>query len=117
MDAIASPPRSILVVDDEPVVRQRLRRVLAQVAPEAVCAEADDLRQARAQLRGATFDWVLLDVGLPDGIGLALLDWLREHAPDATRWWCPASVTTPPCCRRSRAALSAICSRTAATSN
>jgi len=82
MDAIASPPRSILVVDDEPVVRQRLRRVLAQVAPEAVCAEADDLRQARAQLRGATFDWVLLDVGLPDGSGLALLDWLREHAPD-----------------------------------
>ncbi len=77
----ALPPSDILIVDDDAALRQRLRSIVAEVAPQAACAEADSLGQARAQLQARHFGLVLLDVGLPDGSGLDLLPWLNEHAP------------------------------------
>ena len=62
-------------------MRQRLSRVAAQVAPQARCALAGSLAEARAALVASRFDLALLDVGLPDGSGLELLPWMRQHAP------------------------------------
>ncbi|MDM0043739.1 response regulator transcription factor [Variovorax dokdonensis] len=80
----AAPPLSaILVVDDDAALRRRLRGVVAEVAPAAMCDEAENLNQARMRLQSGHFDLVLLDVGLPDGSGLDLLPWLSEHAPQS----------------------------------
>ena len=72
---------AILIVDDDPLMRARLARVCAEVAPQAACTMAESLWQARAQLAAGAFDLVLLDIGLPDGSGLDLLPWLQAHAP------------------------------------
>ncbi|MDM0031788.1 response regulator transcription factor [Variovorax sp. J22P271] len=71
----------ILIVDDDPSVRERLERVTAQAAPQARCAMAGSLAEAREQLAAGRFDLALLDVGLPDGNGLELLPWMQAHAP------------------------------------
>ena len=65
----------ILLVDDEPLARQRLRTLLADcTAPGAqVLAEAADGPQTIAALRQGAFDLVLLDVRMPgmDGVQVA----------------------------------------------
>lgn len=71
----------ILIVDDDPSVRQRLKRVAGQAAPQARCAMAGSLAEAREQMSSSRFDLALLDVGLPDGSGLDLLPWMQAHAP------------------------------------
>ena len=72
----------ILIVDDDQAVRHRLERVAAQAAPQARCAMAGSLAEAREQLSRGNFDLALLDIGLPDGSGLELLPWMQTHAPD-----------------------------------
>lgn len=77
---------SVLILDDDPAVRERLRRLLARAAPDADVLEADSLRAAGALLSAgpidtAPIDTALIDVGLPDGSGLALLPVLQGRTP------------------------------------
>ena len=73
--------QDILIVDDDPSVRQRLERVTARATPQARCASAGSLAEARERMSAGRFDLALLDVGLPDGSGLDLLPWMQAHAP------------------------------------
>lgn len=72
---------SLLIVDDDEAVRQRLERVAARVLPGVMCAHAGSLAEARALLGQQLFSMALLDVNLPDGSGLELLPWMRANAP------------------------------------
>jgi DNA-binding response OmpR family regulator len=63
---------TILVVDDEPDVRQVIRDALERDGHAVV--ETPDAHGAVAALRGGSIvDLVLLDIGMPDGSGLDLL--------------------------------------------
>ena len=62
----------VLVVDDDARLRKRLVALLRQ--EEAEVREAGSLAEAREILAGADPDLVLLDVRLPDGSGLELLE-------------------------------------------
>lgn len=64
--------RSILVVDDEPLLREILRDELE--AAGAKVWEAGNTQEARALLRSQAFDAVLTDMRMPGGDGVALLD-------------------------------------------
>lgn len=65
---------NVLIVDDEPLARQRLRTLLGDCAqPMAtVGGEAKDAAQALALLEQVQFDAILLDIHMPGGDGLAL---------------------------------------------
>ena len=67
---------AILIVDDEPAIRESLAFALRRDGFEV--AEASSLREARA--RAAEADLVVLDLVLPDGNGLDFLRSLRARS-------------------------------------
>ena len=68
-------PLEVLLVDDEPLARLRLRALLQDCADPAseVVGEAADAQSALALLQGRGAELVLLDIGLPgrDGVQFA----------------------------------------------
>lgn len=72
----------LLYVEDDP----DLQNVIGHMLQEQVALfRATSLQEARDQLAGQNFDLILLDVSLPDGSGLELLEQLRDqHPPPAT---------------------------------
>jgi two-component system response regulator AlgR len=73
----------VLVVDDEPLARSRLKSLLQCAAPPVtVAGEAGNATQAMEALRRRSFDAVLLDIRMPGADGLALAQLLRS-LPDA----------------------------------
>ncbi len=75
-------PLRVLIVDDEPLARLRLRSLVeANAEPQAVVVgEAGDTRQALALLADTACDLVLADIVMPGGSGLKLADELRRQA-------------------------------------
>jgi two-component system response regulator AlgR len=69
----------VLVVDEEPLARSRLRTLLGDCTMPAasVCGEAGNATQAMEILRRQPFDAVLLDIRMPGADGLALAQALR----------------------------------------
>lgn len=88
MPANAQPPASstlpvpVLVVEDEPLIRQRLENILGQLGytPGAVRSAAS-LAQARQQIAQQPVALALVDLGLPDGNGIDLIAELRAADP------------------------------------
>ena len=72
----------VLVVDDEPLARSRLRTLLGDcTAPSArVGGEAANATQAMELLRRNPFDAILLDIRMPGADGLALAQAMRMLA-------------------------------------
>ena len=66
----------ILIVEDEPSLREIMYRALVQehyvVETAATYADAD------AKVAGYSYDCILLDIMLPDGNGLRLLEHIKE---------------------------------------
>jgi CheY-like chemotaxis protein len=76
----------ILAVDDDSVIRSLIRAILAQsddpAIRGAVLREAATLGEARRILDAENVDLLLLDVHLPDGLGLELAAELQHGAAD-----------------------------------
>jgi len=89
-----TPVLKVLIVDDEPLARLRLRSLLeACVDPRAeVVAEAGTASQAQSWLRDHGCDLILLDVQMPGPDGLQLADTLREKVLADTGTPAPAIV-------------------------
>jgi signal transduction histidine kinase len=69
---------NVLIVDDDEVDRMAVRRALNRSGMEIFFTEAENFAAAIAILNTRTFDCVLLDYGLPDCTGLALVDAIRQ---------------------------------------
>ena len=76
----------ILAVDDDPVNRILIRAILVRatdpVIQGAVLSEAATLAEARRLLESEPVDLLLLDIHLPDGLGLDIASELRRGGPD-----------------------------------
>lgn len=70
---------TVLVVDDEELARTNVRETLSDAGFDAI--EAGDLDQAHKIIDKGSADIVLLDVMLPDGSGLTLLDRISLENP------------------------------------
>ena len=70
----------ILIVDDHPIVREGLRRLIDQERDLAVCGEAEDAVDAMAAIRGLKPDVVVVDISLKQGDGIELVKDARAHS-------------------------------------
>jgi CheY-like chemotaxis protein len=83
VNGAASPPPSvtrILVADDESQVRGYIRVVLEDAGYSVV--EAEDGKEAVAQVRNGEIDLVITDLVMPDQEGLETIQILRRQAPE-----------------------------------
>jgi two-component system response regulator PilR (NtrC family) len=70
----------VLVVDDEPDIRELLEITLARMGLETVAAA--DLAEARACLERESLQLCLTDMRLPDGNGIALVEHIQARYPE-----------------------------------
>ena len=76
-------PRSVLIVDDEPPARSRLRQLITDIGEWQIAGEAAHGRQALDLCQRLDPDVVLLDIRMPemDGIEVAQHLTTLEHGP------------------------------------
>jgi two-component system, NarL family, invasion response regulator UvrY len=71
----------ILIGDDHPIVRAGLRQLLAAAGDIGEIAEAGDPQQILELARNASWDVIVLDLGLPGRGGLDVLRTLKQEQP------------------------------------
>jgi two-component system response regulator PilR (NtrC family) len=77
-----APPARILIVDDEPDLVELIGLTLKRMGILSV--SAGTLEAARRELREGKYAFCLLDLKLPDGDGLDLVEWIDQNTPDTT---------------------------------
>jgi len=71
----------VLLVDDHPLVRQALRETLSLEGDLAVCGEAEDRQGTLAAIEASRPDLAIVDVGLKNSDGIALIKDLHDLHP------------------------------------
>lgn len=72
-------PLRIVVADDSLPIRERIVEMLQEVPGVSVVAETGDVSGTMAALRQLEPDLLILDVSMPGGSGLDVLDMIREE--------------------------------------
>jgi DNA-binding NarL/FixJ family response regulator len=74
--------KRIFIVDDHPLVRERLAQLIEQQADLTVCGEAEDAGAALTGFGTARADLLIVDLSLKESAGLELIKSLqRQHSP------------------------------------
>jgi DNA-binding NarL/FixJ family response regulator len=76
------PKKRILLVDDHPILRKGLVRLIDSKPGFVVCGEASSAPDAIAQIRQLKPDLVIVDIGLPGASGIELTKTVRAEFPD-----------------------------------
>jgi DNA-binding NarL/FixJ family response regulator len=71
--------RRVLIIDNHPIVREGLRRIIDAEQDLVVCGEADTARAARLAINDCTPDVLVADIGLNEGDGIELVREVRAH--------------------------------------
>jgi len=75
--------KNILLLEDLPEIRAWLKTLVMQVFPDALISEAARVHDALELISAVRFDLALVDLGLPDGSGVDVVEKLRESQPEA----------------------------------
>ena len=80
---VAPAPRKsrILIIDDHPIVRERLGELINQEPDLIVCGEADDGRSAMEAIEKTLPDLALVDISLKDTYGIELVKDIKNQHP------------------------------------
>ena len=76
---VSTPTAPILLVEDEPSLQSLLRRFLNAKGASVVCSGT--VAEATAACRAQQFSAAVVDVSLPDGSGLELVNSLHSMQP------------------------------------
>ena len=79
---MGAPRTTVLLVDDHPLFRAGLRRLLESDPGLLVTGEAGTAAHALTLLHRTAFDVAVLDISLPDQSGVELLPRLQAIRPD-----------------------------------
>ena len=74
----------VVIADDHPVVREGLRSLILTAADMEVVGEAGTGAEAVAQAQALQPEVMLLDIRMPDGNGLAVLNQIKAASPDTS---------------------------------
>jgi DNA-binding NarL/FixJ family response regulator len=80
-DKPAAPRKRVFVVDDHPIVRERLAELIAQEGDLEVCGEAEDAITALTAIEAQRPDIAVVDITLKDTYGIELIKNLKERCP------------------------------------
>lgn len=80
----------VLIVDDEPLARDRLQRLLLKVRPDAECRQAQNGASALLELQCFEAELLLLDVRMPGMGGIELAAQLDDLAEPPAVIFCTA---------------------------
>lgn len=80
MNAETAMTKKVLIVDDEPDIRELLALTLSRMKLDSQGAET--VQEAKSLLQAGDFDLCLTDMRLPDGNGIELIQYLQESFPD-----------------------------------
>jgi len=72
----------MLIADDHPIVRQRLRQLLAEGFPTAEVEEANDTTTLLTIAMNSEWDIIISDLAMPGGGGLYALEKLKIAKPE-----------------------------------
>lgn len=75
--------KNILLLEDLPEIRAWLKTLALQVFPGAQITEASRIHDAIQLVSAQRFHLAMLDLGLPDGSGVDVVQALRDKQPDA----------------------------------
>jgi DNA-binding NarL/FixJ family response regulator len=75
--------RRVLLVDDHPVIRQGIRRILTHAFSDFTVAEAETGEQAIEFSQASAWDLIILDLSLPGLSGLDVIRDVRRVQPQA----------------------------------
>ena len=74
--------RTVLIVDDHPIVRQGLAQLIEQERDLHVCGQAEDAHEAMQVIRTLKPDMVIVDISLKDTSGMELIKDLKVRHAD-----------------------------------
>lgn len=74
--------KQILLLEDLPEIRAWLKTLALQVFPGAQISESARIHDALELVNAVRFDVAMVDLGLPDGSGVEVVQALREKQPD-----------------------------------
>ena len=71
--------KRVLIIDDEPDIRELVEITLGRMQLDTDCAE--NITRAKQLLMQQTYDLCLTDMHLPDGKGLDLVEFIQQNFP------------------------------------
>jgi DNA-binding NarL/FixJ family response regulator len=71
----------VFIVDDSTIVRERLITLLSEMPNVAIAGEAGMAREAIAGINAERPDVVVLDISMPGGSGLKVLEAVKKEQP------------------------------------
>ena len=74
--------KTILLLEDLPEIRAWLKALVLQVFPDGQISESARVSDALSLVSAVKFDLALVDLGLPDGSGVAVVEKLRDTQAD-----------------------------------
>lgn len=72
----------VLIVDDHAVVRTGVKFLLKSVNPGTEVTSAEDFLEALSLLKQDSFDLVILDINIPGGNNIGMIDTIRLYRPE-----------------------------------
>jgi DNA-binding NarL/FixJ family response regulator len=73
---------NVFIVDDSPVVRERLKVMLSEIKEVEIFGEAENVADALKMMKKLPPDLMVLDIRLKEGNGFDLLKVIKQSHPD-----------------------------------
>jgi two-component system, NarL family, invasion response regulator UvrY len=74
--------KNVLLIEDHPLIRLSLRAVFAEIDREIQLFDAENFTSAGLQMQSQQFELVVLDIHIPGGKGIDMIDLLRQAQPN-----------------------------------